>query len=258
MFADERYNLILTELREKDRVTVDSLVELLNVSKATVRKDLNYLDSRGLLVRTRGGAVTQKQFVFAGPSSLTSHRGVHAAEKERIGRAVVDLVEDGDMLMIDAGTTTLCAAKHLARSDKRLTVITNSVEISMEMNKPNCNIQVFLTGGLLQKDDNLLQGPEAEDLLQRLNGNKAIIGAMGLTLKHGLTDPNLPLARIKRLMAERCEELIVVLDSSKIGGFALAPVVPITMIDVLVTDAGISEEARHGLEEAGVKVVVAE
>ncbi len=258
MFSDERYNLILTRLRETDRVTVDDLVDVLSVSKATVRKDLNYLESLGLLVRTRGGAITQKQFAFAGPSTLSSHRGVHTAEKERIGRAVVGLVRDGDTLMIDAGTTTLSTARHLARSDRRLTVITNSIEIAMEMNKPGSSVQVLLAGGLLQREDNLLQGPETEDFLQGLNGDKAIIGAMGLTLKHGLTDPNLSLARVKRLMVRRCEELVVVLDSSKIGKFALAPVVPATAIDVLVTDAGIDEEARLSLEEAGVKVVIAD
>lgn len=254
MLPAERRQKILVQLRQARFASVEELARHVRVSEATVRRDLEELGRQGLVSRTRGGA---ELAVRAAPEDMPEwrRRVQHVEEKRRIGQAAAKLVEDGDVIFIEGGTTTLEVARALDRS-KNVTVITDSIEVAWEV-KDRENLTVILTGGILSRETLRLFGPTTYQALKELRARKLFLGVSGFSLEHGLCKLDLSSVPSVLAMMAACDEVIVVADSSKIGKTLLMSVAPVEAATTLVTDAGLDPAAGRALHERGIKVVLA-
>lgn len=253
MFAEERRDAIARLLREEGRLTVQALAERFQVSPATIRNDLRYLEQIGAAKRTHGGALSAE--VTARVPDFEHRRTLYPEEKRRIGAAAASLVEDGETIMIDSGTTTIEVARHLTRK-RHLTVITNAFNIAAELLANAPGVDVVCTGGMIRRDTLSMRGSAAESVLAQVKASKAILGVTALSLKFGLTTDAEPTAAIKKAMIRASQQVIVVTDSSKIGKVAFAPVADLQAIDILVTDSGMSADQKRAFETHGIRVIV--
>jgi DeoR family transcriptional regulator, fructose operon transcriptional repressor len=250
LFVPERWDRIAGLLSVKGRATVEELAEMLSVSAATIRRDLTEMQRRGMLTRTHGGAVRGGQVAYD-PSLEES--GVHmSTEKESIAQLAASLVEPGDTIMLEGGTTTYEVAQHITASN--VTVVTNAANIiSVLLNKPD--IEIVVVGGILRKPIGTTIGPTAESQLSGLMADKAIIGVNGISASQGLSTPNPFRAQIKKLMLNQAREAIVVADHSKFGAIALCHIAPITAVDKIVTDSKVPADLIDPIIELGVEVL---
>jgi DeoR family fructose operon transcriptional repressor len=252
LFAEERRNRILDLLAAESKVTVSRLVTLFRVTGATIRSDLRELEHARLLTRTHGGAISR---------SKTSHelnakqkQVQHLAAKRMIGQAALELVEDGDTLILDTGTTTLELAHCLHRRE-RLTVVTNDVVIAQVLEEFEA-VKIIFMGGLLRNGFHCTIGILGRAILEGLSVDKAFMGANGFTVAHGATTPDVQQAETKKMMAARSAKTILLCDRTKIGRVSLTQFLPTAKIDTLVTDA-LRDPERRRIERAGIEVVLA-
>lgn len=249
----ERRREIVDKIQKNRMVKVAELMKEYDVSIETIRRDLEDLEKKGLLKRVYGGAVIDGMY---GEEPAYEHREViHPMEKKAIAAAAAPLVEDGDTLFFDVGTSTLELARRLG--DKRnLTVITNSTPIATEIVK-NPGHNVILLGGVLRLGDLSVSGFLAEQNIGQFYANKLIMGIGGITAKNGVTDYHTQEANIRRLMLERCDRVIGLADHSKFGVTAMNVVCPVSRIHDLVTDAATPKEMVEEIRDCGAEVIVA-
>ncbi len=251
-FLEERRIRLLEYINRNNRAGVGELAAKFNVPEATIRRDLLYMESENLIYRTHGGALRREQPSLWKTTTLHERSIQHKDEKERIGDLVEQLVHDGESIMIDAGSTTLCVARKLV-SKKNLLILTNTFTIGEILVGINDN-KVILTGGELVHATNATVGPAAELVLKQYRTDKAIIGVSGLLIEEGFFAAIAEEAEIKRLMSRNAKETIVVTDSSKIGTRALCFVCDFSCIHKLITDKNIPRPALDKLVETGVEV----
>lgn len=232
MLAQERHQIILELLNKNGIVRVQDLMTTFNVSIETVRRDLDYLENQGFLRKVYGGAVISGK--LSEEPSYSVREVAHLEEKRQIGIKCAELIENGETLIIDLGTTTLEVAKSLKRK-KNLTIITNAVNIAQELVSVK-DFRIFLAGGRLRSGDLSCSGFLTQDFLKQFNVDKAIIGVGGITLEDGVSDYHVEEAGARRIMIERSNKVIAVADYSKFGVKALTKVCDLKDIDVLVTD----------------------
>lgn len=255
MNAHDRHQTILHLLERRGRVTVSDLAAQFAVSEMTVRRDLDALERQGLLRRVRGGAVSARGRSYEPP--FLTRSTVHQAEKERIGRLAAGLVQDGDSIALDVGTTALEIARCLCLSDKRnLTVVTPSFRVAgLLAEQPD--IRIILTGGILRPGELSLVGQMAEQAFERFYVDKLFLGIGGVSLQAGLTEYNLEDAQVKQAMIRSAKEIILVTDSSKFDQIAFAAVAPLEAVDRIVTDEGIPSAYRDALEARDIQLLLA-
>ncbi|MDB4895823.1 MAG: DeoR-family transcriptional regulator [Firmicutes bacterium] len=254
MFPEERRRRILEQMRSGEAVKVADLCTQLGVSEASIRRDLRELERSGLLARTHGGALpnegTMNEPSFA-EKATRSH-----AEKVAIARLAAGLVQDGESLILDAGTTTLEIARQL-RQRKDLTVITNAFHIAAELS--DCpGIKVLVTGGEVRGNTLALVGPVAERTLADVNADRLFLGANGIDLKRGITTPTQAEAAVKRTMIESARQIVLVADHTKLGKVAFATIAPVTRAHVLVTDRQFDPHAARELTARGLQLLIAQ
>ncbi len=250
-----RTAIILRELREAASVSVEELRDKLDVSLATVRRDLQGLEDRGLLRRTHGGAVSIEPLfyeAFKGDRSFQDQVGSFAEEKRRIAQAAAELVSTGDTIAITAGTTTTEVVRRL-QGLSGITVITNTVNVAMELSKRK-DIDVFVTGGHLRGDWFSLVGPAAIATMSRLFVNVLFVGANAIDAQHGLTCFSSDEAEINQSMVRQAKRKIAVVDHSKLGVVAKWLICPIDAIDILITDKGATKQMMAPFLQRGVNV----
>jgi DeoR/GlpR family transcriptional regulator of sugar metabolism len=249
MLVDQRRLQILEITEKSGFVALSELVERVGASESTVRRDLDYLDGIGQIRRTRGGAA------YVGDSITPFEvRGNRAKEqKEHIAAIAAALVEPGETVLLDGGTTTLEVAKHLV--GKPLQVVTNSLPIvNILVNSPQTELIVI--GGFLYPKTGVNLGPIAVAALKSIHARRLFVSAGGITAA-GLFNSNALLVETERQMIDSAEELIVVSDSSKLGHSALAHLCPLDVVDRLVVDEGITEEWKQIVRRAGIELTVA-
>jgi len=233
-----------------------ALCDLLGASEATIRRDLEHLERDGLLERTHGGAVLTQRLPT---EPAYAHSALaHPDEKRWIGRQAAALVEDGDTIFLNSGTTIAEVARHLAaRSDlQRITVITNSLTATLEMG--GVGFEVILLGGAFRPLANSTFGPFATGTLRGVSADKAFIGVDGITLKYGCTTPAAAEAEIAQVMIERTRgPVLVVADHSKWGVVSNFEIARLDQIHGLVVDEGLTHEARDALEAHALRVWIA-
>lgn len=253
LFLQERLDRILALLQERGRVSVAGLCERFAVSAVTIRSDLATLEQQGALVRTHGGAVIRPDN-GSEPLAFALRKKLHLAEKERIGRAAAEWVRDGDSIALDASTTAWQVARHL-RGRRELTVITNGLFIALEfLDLPD--VTVVMPGGSLRPASASLIGDQGACILEHYHVQKGFFGAGGFTLEEGLTDTNQYEVELKRRMVERSKEVIAIVDSSKWGQVALAPLAAVARLDRVIADRGAPAGMVESLRGRGVEVVL--
>jgi DeoR family transcriptional regulator, fructose operon transcriptional repressor len=242
---------ILTLLRERDTLPVADLAAVLHVSEATVRRDLAELAARGKLRRLHGGA-TLTGLVHREPL-FRDKEGLHAEAKRAIAHAALALIDDGDTIYLDGGSTLLHLARLLDRKHQ-LVIVTNSLSAAAAL--MDTEHRLILTGGEFRRLSRTLVGPLTAPLIQSLHVDKAFMGTIGFTLAGGMTttDPNE--AHTKELIMHRAGRVILLADSSKLGTASFARSGQIADIDTLVTDA-IDPELQAALEREHIQVQLA-
>lgn len=252
MRQEERFSLILERLSEKGSVGVNDLAAELDVSLASVRRDLQMLEDQRLLSRTHGGAVALNM-VYELP--LRYRGGRHKEEKRRIALESVKRVGPGiNSIGLTGGTTTTEVARALVERTG-LTIITNALNIASELAlRPN--LKLVVTGGWARSESYELVGPLAEASLEGLNLDLAIIGVDGISSQGGITTYDVVEARTNRAMLDRARRAIVVADGSKVGRMAFAAIAPITMLGELITDASANPAELDRLREAGMTITL--
>jgi DeoR/GlpR family transcriptional regulator of sugar metabolism len=249
MRAYERKLRIMKLLQSKGQVNINQLAEVLGVSRVSVRSDLDALETRGLLVRTHGGAVLPENRDLVRQISRTVHE--MEAEKEAIGRLAAGLVEAGSTVLIDAGSTTAVLARFLR--DKRLTVITNSIPVLQQLIGAE-SIELLVSGGALRRPDLALIGEVARSFYEQVHADILFLGATGFSPGKGVSCANLIEAQTKKHMLKSAERVCLLADSSKLGKNALAQVCGWEDIDVLVTDH-LGSQDRAALTLHGVEII---
>ena len=248
----ERHRRIEGILRERRVVRVSTLSEQIGVSEVTIRRDLEALERRGILERTHGGAVLTQR-MRAEPAYVEAISSNPEA-KRRIAQAAADLVDAGDTLYLNGGTTTLQVFRHLRAPG--LKVITNHVGIALE--SAEHDFDLLLVGGHYRAPSNSVVGPFATEALRRTHATRAYVGVEGVSVASGLTSPVAAEAEIARVMIEQARgRVVIVADHSKIGTVADFVIAPLEAADTLVVDDAVDEEYRDRLVEAGVDVIVA-
>lgn len=252
MLAIERKNEILDILQKEQRVLVSELSQRYNVTEETIRRDLEKLEKEGFVKKTYGGAVLNKSTNIDLP--LRIREKTNREEKQDIAQAAAALIEEGDSIMLDSSSTSLMIAKNLKNMNK-LTVITNSVEVLLELT--GCEgVTVISTGGILRESSLSLVGKNAEKLLDSFSVDKAIVSCKGLGLHKGIMESNEQEAAVKVAMRNNAEKLILAADSSKFDSLAFVKVMDLQKGDVLVTDKLPDKKWQKDLQEKGVEIII--
>lgn len=248
----QRREQILQLLAQEGNVQVSDLVNRFGVSSVTIRTDLGVLEEQGLVRRSHGGAALKGNV----PPEQNIHQkdAINTSLKERIGAAAAGLVEAGDNIIIDSGTTTLHMARHL-RGQERVTVMTNGLNIAWELADSE-GIEVMLTGGRLRKQSLSIQGAQAEACLDNYGFDKLFLGVDGLDLQFGLTTYHEAEASLNQKMVARAKKVIVLSDASKFGRISLHRIAQLDQVDMVITDAGIDAAYAEGLQKLGIEVIV--
>lgn len=229
------------------------LSEMLQVSEATIRRDLAWLERQGVVERTHGGAMLNQRLPLE-PEYAHSAQ-THPNEKRAIGAAAAALVEDGDTIFVNSGTTATQVIRHI-RNKANVTIITNNVRAALEAQE--AEFELILLGGTFRSRANSVVGHFATEMLRRAYASKAFIGVDGISLKYGCTTPISAEAEIARLMIEHTHgAIIVVADHSKWGVVSNFEIATIDQIHLLITDEGLGPGPRAGLAARSVKVVTA-
>jgi DeoR family transcriptional regulator of aga operon len=252
LLYEERRRAILEILKNDGRVLVQDLTKRFSTSQVTIRKDLEALHAHGLIHRTHGGALPAHERALDDPA-LREKQNLQRKEKILIARAAARLVEEGQVVILDSGTTTTEIARAL-RDFHNLTIVTNAVNIATEL--AGTAVEVILTGGTLRKNSFSLVGPIAEETLRRLNADLLFLGVDGFDVHYGLSTPNLLEAKVNRVMVEVSRRTVAVCDSSKFGRRSLSLIVAPSALQGLITDRGIPKPDMNALKKAGIEVTI--
>lgn len=246
-----RHDEILKELDEKGHVLVQDLCEKLNVSSVTIRKDLNFLESIGLLFRNHGGA--SKQLRYAYEKNVVEKESINVEAKQAIAKAALSLIQENDCIILASGTTMHYLARMLVNFGP-LTVLTSSLRVAIELcNNPNINI--IQLGGEVRKSSTSIVGSISEGILKQFSCNKLFLGVDGIDVEFGISTSNAAEAHLNQVMMECADQTIILADSSKLNKKGFGKIASLDQVDYLITDDGISTEEQADLEEVGVNVI---
>lgn len=254
MTASSRRAAIVRQLEEAGSVSIAELSGRFHVSDMTVRRDLDALQAEGLIQRTHGGAVPARPAGIE-PRYAAKQR-VNVALKSRIARYAAEmLVEDGQVLLLEGGTTVTAMARHLA-AHRDLTVVTNGLYTANALRELLPQATVMSTGGILRDVSYTFVGPSVETFLRDMHADTLFVSATGMTLHEGFTDPNPMEAQVRRWMARSAHRVVALLDSSKFGVVSTTTVAAAAEVDVLVTDDGAPSTVIADMRALGVEVHV--
>ncbi|MFD0359203.1 DeoR/GlpR family DNA-binding transcription regulator [Streptomyces sp. NPDC127110] len=258
MFAAERRQLILEMVRANGAVSLRELARVVQTSEVTVRRDVRALEAEGLLDRRHGGAVLPGGFTRESGFPQKSH--LATAEKTAIADVAAGLVEEGEAVVVGAGTTTQELARRLARVPG-LTVVTNSLLVAQALAHAN-RVEVVMTGGTLRGSNYALVGSGAEQSLQGLRVSRAFLSGSGLTAERGLSTSNMLSASVDRALVQAAAEVVVLADHTKLGTDTMFQTVPTDVMTRLVTDEPPQHDERaatelQALADQGVQITVA-
>ncbi|WP_296944054.1 DeoR/GlpR family DNA-binding transcription regulator [uncultured Massilia sp.] len=251
LLVEERRRRIRELVAEQGRVTVAALAAMFDISQVTARNDLNALAEIGAVVRTRGGALAQRDDEDL---PIGVKQNLRRAEKVRIAEAAVRLIGEGQTIVLDSGTTTAEIAKQIRGLKlQSVNVITNALNIAVLLaGAPH--VTLVMLGGVLRPSSYSLGGPQAEAALQGLHADILFLGFDGLDPEIGVMTPHLLEARLNARMLEIARSVVAVGDSSKIGRRSLSVIAKIEQVDRIITDAGAAPEAVEALRSRGAQV----
>ena len=254
MLAIERRNAILEKLQAERRVVVSELSTLYDVSEETIRRDLDKLENEGYAIKSYGGAVLNENANLDLPFSIRKNRNVLG--KQKIADKLSEMVCDGDKIFLDASSTAVAIAKAI-KNKKDLTVITNSLEIAIELLEGS-NCKVICTGGDAIGSSYALVGHMTDKVISSYYVDKAIISSKGFDLEAGFTDSDERHAQNKKSMLTGAKDKILAVDSSKFGRISFAKIGDLRDISTVVTDKKPEQEWLDKFAEYGVECIYSE
>ncbi|MDB4786988.1 DeoR/GlpR family DNA-binding transcription regulator [Planctomycetaceae bacterium] len=247
MLVDERRQKILNITENRGYVSLQELVTEIDASESTIRRDLDQLDGSGQIRRTRGGA----SYIGESLMGFEDRSTQNMEAKRRIAKMTADLIEPGEGVILDGGTTTLEVARHLV--NKSLMVVTNSLPIA-NLLASHSNIELILIGGYVYPKTGVSLGPVAVDALRSINVRRLVMSVGGITEK-GLFNSNTLLVETEKQMMNSADEVIVVADHGKFGHSALAHLCPLDRMDKMIVDRDVPESWKSLVREQGVAVL---
>lgn len=251
MLAIERRNAILEKLQLEKRVVVSELSQMYGVSEETIRRDLEKFEQEGLAIKSYGGAVLNEDTNIDLPFNIRKNRNV--AGKQRIAALIAEMVQDGERLMLDASSTAVFIAKAL-REKKNLTIITNSIEIVIELFDMS-DWKVLSTGGIAREGTFALVGTQTDRMLRHYHVDKAMVSCKGVDQQQGITDSDEEHAANKHTMLTCGNQKILAVDTSKFGEVAFARVGELKEIDMVVTDSRPDEKWLQLFEQLEIECI---
>lgn len=231
---------------------------MIGASENTIRRDLNRLENRGILKRTHGGAILNDfdDQRSAKDTDWIAREKKFPAEKGRIGKKAADLVQNGQAIILDAGTTTFQIARNL-HSKQNVTVVTNAVNIGLELVQEN-SITVILTGGILRDISKSLVGPLAEDFLSgNIHVDWMFLSAGGVSIEGGISNANTVEGPVKRAMIRASKEVVLTVTHDKIGKRSFTSLAGLDTISTIITDTGADSELLEPFKELGIRILLA-
>lgn len=247
-----RRKMILEMLENNGSVRNMELCRIFNVSAVTIRNDLEKLEGKGLLVRTRGGGIKTQRVRI--DYLLNNEPALHLEEKQAIGKSAAKLVKENDTIIISSGTTAMEMAKNLS-GYKNITIITNALNIASQFLN-NASITLIMPGGNLRYSSLSLIGPIAEEGFRNLYCDKVFIGVNGIDSRYGISTTHLEDASLNKLMIERSKEVIVITDSSKFQKRGFSLIAPINKVHTIITDSNIPKEELVRLRNSGIHITL--
>lgn len=254
MLAAERRNLILEKLQTEKKVVVSELSDLFQVSEETIRRDLDKLDKEGLAVKGYGGAVLVENNNVDMPFNVRKKKNMQG--KRIIANIIKDLISDGDHIIVDPSTTAVAIVKAL-REKKRLTIVTNSIEVLVELTDVT-GWDVISTGGTLRENYLALVGPRALDGINAFNADKVILSCKGIDMDKGITDANEMFSQVKRAMLHSAKQKILAVDYTKFEKIAFSQICNIWDLDMVVTDVRPSDAWMEYFKDKGITCLYGE
>ncbi len=253
LLAAERRRRISELLQERGGVTVQSLAQRFATSTVTIRGDLSILERAGVLIRSHGGALLRRE---DDEQPLAVKKTLHHAEKVRIAKRAVALIQDGETVIIDSGTTTAELAEQIRESSLRsINVITNALNVAMILaNAPM--VRLIMPGGILRPESNSLSGHIGEAALAELRADRLFLGADAIDPAIGVMTPHLPEAQLNLKMIEIARQVIAVADASKLQRHNISLIAQVEQLDILITDSAAPAEAVEELRRRGVEVLL--
>ncbi len=253
MLALERRNVILEKINVEKRVVVSELSATFDVSEETIRRDLEKLSDEGLVIKTYGGAILNEENTFSVDMPFVIRKKTNVNEKQVIARLIADIINDGEHLMLDMSSTSVFASKALKHKDK-LTVITNSLEILVELSDVS-GWNVIATGGTVKEGALSFSGSRVEEVFCDYNVDTCVISCKGVDLFAGVTDSNEGNANIKKAVLSRAKRRILAVDSSKFDKTALIRIAPIEKFTHVVTDSKPNEKWLNFFSANGITCI---
>ena len=254
LLVEERRRLIVDLVEQQGRATVEELATRFGTSTVTIRADLDALARSSAIARSHGGALPVAPATNDTPLNIKETRW--HAQKLRIGQAAAKMIQDGETIILDSGSTTVEIARQIRQMKfESLTVITNALNIAMELTGMP-QIRVMMLGGLLRQTSYSLVGPDAEQALAKLSADRLFLGVDGLDPEVGVTTPDPLEAALNALMIRVSRQTIAVLDASKLGQRSLSVITPIKSLDMMISDSSAPAETVKALRDAGVQVVL--
>ncbi|MFA9398305.1 MAG: DeoR/GlpR family DNA-binding transcription regulator [Clostridiaceae bacterium] len=253
MFSQERKQSILNKLELEGTVLVSKLSKEFEVSEVTIRRDIKELEEKSLLTRTFGGAVPIEFKKFE--PSFNEKKDKYLDEKIKIGKVAASLIKDDDTILLDSGTTTLEIARNLTA--KNLTVITNSLDISLLLSNKN-NINLIIIGGSYRLPTRSIVGALTLDIINKFIVDKAFIGVNCVSIKNGLTTPDINEALTKKAMINIANNVIIVADHSKFNKITLSKICGFADIDFIITDNNIDKEILDSYKNLNLNIKISE
>jgi DeoR/GlpR family transcriptional regulator of sugar metabolism len=252
MYSEERQEKILLIIDQRSHVSVEELANLFSVNVMTVRRDLILLENKGLLKRFHGGASSCRGRSYEPPFLVRSED--HRKEKESIGKKAAELINNGDSIAIDVGTTPLEVVRNL-KEKTDLTIITSSIRVANEL-MDNPNFRILLTGGIVNSGEPSLIGDLAVSAINKFYVDKLFLGVGGIDFIAGLTEYNLDDAQIKKVLIQKAKDIILVTDSTKFNRIAFAFIAPINAVNRIVTDDSLDGKSIKKIKEMGIELIL--
>jgi DeoR family transcriptional regulator, aga operon transcriptional repressor len=254
LLVEERRRLIVDLVEQQGRATVEELATRFGTSTVTIRADLDALARSSAIARSHGGALPVAPATNDTPLNIKETRW--HAQKLRIGHAAAKMIQDGETIILDSGSTTVEIARQIRQMKfESLTVITNALNIALELSGLP-HIRVMMLGGLLRDTSYSLVGPDAEQALSKLSADKLFLGVDGLDPVVGVTTPDPLEASLNALMIRVSRETIGVFDASKLGQRSLSVITTVQHLHRAITDSSAEAKAVESLRAAGVEVTL--
>lgn len=256
LLVEERRRMIVELVEQQGRATVEELASRFGTSTVTIRADLDALARASAIARSHGGALPATAATATADTPLNIKETRWHAQKLRIGQAAAKMIQDGETIILDSGSTTVEIARQIRQLKfDSLTVITNALNIAMELSGLP-QIRVMMLGGLLRQTSYSLVGPDAEQALAKLSADRLFLGVDGLDPQVGVTTPDPLEAALNALMIRVSRQTVAVLDASKLGQRSLSVITPVKNLQMVITDDSADDGVVQMLRKAGVEVVL--